>query len=250
MTENKGETSPPRRSASLQLTWMITTGFSTLAALIIIVNIVVVAANGLGKIVGWPPLFHGFDHMLWLLMAGLCAIIAIAAHLVKLRAGQLATLVYPVELEEPVVAETRGGSASEQFRSLADITIELTTPDLVEPFRSDMAVIRKLLEKGLSIATSDPVDRYSKSRIEEVLKICLAERYKLSHIHRVVLTSMRQERMVPNFASVKGKAPQDPTAAAMAEITASAQASTQASAGPAEAPPEEPQAEDKGKPQA
>lgn len=210
MTGDREEAAAPTRSGIAQITWLATIGFSSLAGLAIIVNIDVIAVQGIGKIAGWPPFFSGFNHLHWLLIAGFCAAIAVVAHLIKLRAGHLSNLVYPVELDGPVVAETRGGTADEQFRSRADITIELTTPDLVDANRNDMAMVRRLLEHGLSIATSDPINRFSKSRIEDVLKLCLAERYRLSDIHRIVLTSMRQERMVPNFESVKAAASNGP----------------------------------------
>jgi len=223
MSERQEETEPKGNANQLPVTWMITVGFAFLAALITVSNFVVFAANGLGKVLGWPPLFVGFEHFLWLSLAILCIGIAVASHMINLRFHQLSEHVYPVELEEPVIAESRGGRVEDRIRSHANIIIELSQPDLAVTINADMPLVRRMLENGMSIATSDPVARFSKPKIEEILRLSLSERYKLTDIHRVVLSSMRQERMAPNFQTAtapKVSADPDLTGEATDEISA------------------------------
>lgn len=82
--------------------------------------------------------------------------------MINLRFHQLSEHVYPVELEEPVIAESRGGRVEDRIRSHANIIIELSQPDLAVTINADMPLIRRMLENGMSIATSDPVARFSK----------------------------------------------------------------------------------------
>lgn len=62
MSERQEETEPKGNPNQLPVTWIVTVGFAFLAALITVSNFVVFAANGLGKVLGWPPLFVGFEH--------------------------------------------------------------------------------------------------------------------------------------------------------------------------------------------
>lgn len=196
---------PPSPSPGVDMAyilWLASVIGATLAGLCLMVNLCVYTFNGIAEFSEWPSIFPGTDHARLLMVTGLFAMLSGMAHFARLRTESLARAIIPVHFPGDVVAQTIGGdSVTNKFRCRARIRIDVYEPGMAEKIELNRATLRDALEKGLAIAITDPITRFSKAKIEETLKLSLGERLNLLDVAGVTLTKLRQERVAEQLVA-------------------------------------------------
>lgn len=176
--------------------WAITTAAALLAVLSLIANLWIYVFNGIGAVYGWPIMYPEMNHARWLFASGLFISLGGAAYFLKSRVEARRRSITTVRLPERLVARTTGADpVLDKFRCRAWVEIDVYSDSLARDIKGDPESVIELLQTGLEIAISDQVTRYSKSKIEETLKLSLGERFDLLDIDGVTLLDLRQERV-------------------------------------------------------
>ncbi len=184
--------------------WAVTTAAALLAGLSLIANLWIYIFNGIGEIYGWPVMYADMNHARWLFATGLLSILSAAAFLLKMRVEARCRTITTVRLPGRLTARATGADpVLDKFRCRARVEIDVYTDEMVEAIRQHPEGVVNVLDKGLEIAISDQVTRYSKAKIEETLKLSLGECFDLLDIAGVTLIDLRQERVFeePHAAS-------------------------------------------------
>ena len=181
--------------------WLMTTIMSVLAGLSLVANVGVFAVNGIGAPMGWPPVFPDMDHVRWMAVTGLLATIGTASHFVRMRSEALARAIVMVRFPDAVIAEFRPSDRIlDKFVCRAIVSVGVFSLEIADKVEQELLILHADLEKGLSIAITDPVTRYSKAKIEETLKLALGRHLSSSELASVTMHSLKQKR-VPTFTN-------------------------------------------------
>ncbi len=177
--------------------WAITAAAALLAGFSLIANMWIYIFNSIGAIYGWPVMYPDMNHTRWLFATGLLSVLSGAAFLMKMRVEAGVRSIKTIRLPKRLTARATGADpVLDKFQCRARVEIDVYTDELVEAIRQHPEGVSNVLEKGLAIAISDQITRYSKARIEETLKLCLGECFDLLDIAGVTLIDLRQERVV------------------------------------------------------
>jgi hypothetical protein len=179
------------------LLWAVTTVSALLAALSLVANLWIYIFNGVGGVYGWPIMYPEMNHARWLFATGLFGVLGCAGFLLKMRVDARTRSITTVRLPDRLVARaTAADPVLDKFQCRARVEIDVYSDTLARAIAGNPAGVSDILEKGLEIAISDQVTRYSKARIEETLKLSLGKEFDLLDIAGVTLLDLRQERVV------------------------------------------------------
>ena len=164
--------------------------------LILVLNVVIFLVNGLSEFFGLHVIVTGVDHDRWLLISMVIASIAGTAHLIRRRSDALAREIISVRFPGEIHARVdcvdikRG-----DIHCRAQIEVGVHGAGLEATLRGDWKKFGGFLEVGLNAALNDPVARYSKAKIEEILTQSLAPHFDPRDLAGVRVINLSQTRM-------------------------------------------------------
>lgn len=187
---------PPIGLNTRYILWAATLLGLCLASLTLIINLSLFTINGLSEFLGLGAIAPKLNHGRWLLTTGVIAALAGLAQLLRMRSDALARKVITIRFPDELLAQTGGDTILDKFQCRARIEIDVFCRELEADIKKEPANFRDLLQTGLAVAINDPVVRYSKSKIEETLKMSLGSQVDLRDVAQIHLLKLSQKRLL------------------------------------------------------
>lgn len=176
--------------------WLVSAWMAGVAACIVIAGVSALTLDITARALGRSEPIFGIDIIRVVEISLFFAAAAAAAHFLRQQVEQRAGSVQTVDLPDFIVART-GDPSDSRLDLVATARIELRVAEsiLAKKIAANPGAVMTALEKGLTVALNDPVTRFSKSKVEHVLRMAAGEAVPLEHLEAVLVLGMRQQRI-------------------------------------------------------
>lgn len=192
----------PRASARGELVdvpymlWLVTTATALMGALSLTLALVIYLIDNALAFSGGAPMFKPGDYRSVLELSVIFALLAIAAHFLRVRLEAARQVAIVIPLPFRIAVEPPIGDLRSRFEASCNISIALDNEGPIPILTSQPVVLKRALENAFIVAVTDPVIRFSKQKMEQTLKVA-AVSVLGAGVSYIEMSEVRQRRLPP-----------------------------------------------------
>lgn len=172
--------------------WLATAATAVLASVSMLMALGLFILNFVWELIFGVSLVGGPNYLGMMRVTGVFTGMSLLTHLLRLRLVAVENSTHAVPFPDEIVASPNTGDPKiDKFECLGRVLIFVYDTEVADLVLANRQRIKEALSASLSLAVSDPVARYSKEKIEHMLRMGLGDVLPLKNVSNVSLSELR-----------------------------------------------------------